>query len=111
MFAELTDDIAHFTAKVPGRVILMGDFNTGEEDPQIGALKKVNGVVDAIGTLPERQRTGHVDWIFLRGLRCVQAGTEDKAVSDHPFYWADVEFNHDGAPRITNGAATAPSRP
>ncbi len=91
---ELTEAISTFLS-LESPAILMGDFNISDADPQITKLKYMAGVIDAIGTLPEKDRAGHVDWIFLRGLHCVKAGIEDNAVSDHPFYWADVALDKD----------------
>ncbi len=88
---QLSAVIGMFRAlEVPA--VLLGDLNISDDNPQIRELQKTPGVVDAVSTLPAQERAGHVDWIFLRGLRCVKAGREDKAVSDHPFYWADVEW-------------------
>jgi endonuclease/exonuclease/phosphatase family metal-dependent hydrolase len=72
-------------------VVLLGDLNAGRDDPQLGRLLATPGVVDALACSPEvpRQR---IDWILLRGLRAVRAGMVDQGASDHPLFWAEVQF-------------------
>jgi endonuclease/exonuclease/phosphatase (EEP) superfamily protein YafD len=71
--------------------MLMGDLNANPDDPQITRLRSTPGVVDAVSSSVEGKFPHHVDWIFLRGLRSARAGASDEGVSDHPFFWADVE--------------------
>ena len=70
--------------------ILMGDLNSKSDDPQIGRLLAMPGVSDPIGQFVESPPVGQIDWILVRGLRCVDAGVRDEGASDHPLYWADL---------------------
>ena len=74
--------------------ILMGDLNTTEADPQIQRLLAVRGVHDAVAQanknhVPEKR----IDWIFTRGLRCVDAGYIPTIASNHPVVWAELEIS------------------
>ncbi len=84
----------------PTPAILMGDLNHPASSEQIKQLLATAGVEEAIGRVLE-PIPGRVDWIFLRGLRTVDAGSVDLHASDHPAYWAEV--------RLIAGAATSPT--
>jgi endonuclease/exonuclease/phosphatase family metal-dependent hydrolase len=88
--AQLTMVSEMFQALSPP-AILLGDLNTREDDPQIVRLKQVPGVIDALER-PGVAKRGHIDWIFVKGLQCVDAGMRDDGASDHPFFWADLEL-------------------
>jgi endonuclease/exonuclease/phosphatase family metal-dependent hydrolase len=75
--------------KLPTPAILMGDLNTPRTNPLIGNLLKTPGVEEAISQILD-PIPGRVDWIFLRGLKTVNAGMVDIKASDHPAYWAAV---------------------
>ena len=68
--------------------ILMGDLNDTSAHPEIHRLQSTKGVTDVTGLAPKVHRDS--DWIFSRGLKCVQADVKDEGASDHPFYWADL---------------------
>jgi endonuclease/exonuclease/phosphatase family metal-dependent hydrolase len=72
-------------------VVLLGDLNTTADDPQLRQLLATPGVVDALAGAPDVPGQ-HIDWILLRGLRPVHAGRVDEGASDHPLFWAEVEF-------------------
>ena len=72
--------------------ILMGDFNAYADDPLIKELQATPGVVDAIAASATDDQPGRVDWIFLRGMRCLDAKVMPNEASDHPIVWADVEI-------------------
>jgi endonuclease/exonuclease/phosphatase family metal-dependent hydrolase len=72
-------------------VVLLGDLNTTADDPQLRQLLATPGVVDALASA-SGVSPGHIDWILLRGLRPVRAGMVDEGASDHPLFWAEVEF-------------------
>jgi endonuclease/exonuclease/phosphatase family metal-dependent hydrolase len=74
----------------PTPAILMGDLNTPRSNPLIGNLLKTPGVEEAVSQVLE-PIPGRVDWIFLRGLKTVDAGMVDIKASDHPAYWAVVK--------------------
>lgn len=69
--------------------ILMGDLNADAADAEIRLLLAMPGVTDS---LAGKSPAPHIDWIFLRGLHCREAGVIDNGASDHPALWADVEL-------------------
>lgn len=72
----------------PQPAVLMGDLNTPEHDPQIQKLMHTPGVVEAVQKILGPTYPGRVDYIFLRGLRAVDAGEVNIGASDHPAFWA-----------------------
>ena len=72
--------------------IAMGDFNGDSSDPGIQRLLNTPGVVDAIGQGMGGKTPPHIDWIFLRGMKCRSAGLLENGASDHPAAWAEVEL-------------------
>jgi endonuclease/exonuclease/phosphatase family metal-dependent hydrolase len=76
---------------LPEPALLMGDLNAPQHDAQIERLLATPGVEEAITTIlgPE---PGRVDWIFLRGIKTLDAGRVDIGASDHPAYWAQVQL-------------------
>ena len=72
--------------------ILLGDLNSLPESPAIRKLLAQPNVDDPIGRLDESPPKGRVDWILLRGLRCIDAGVRDEGVSDHPLYWVQIDW-------------------
>lgn len=71
--------------------ILLGDMNTGADDPQLQALlaePSVTGHIDESSS--GRQPLCGVDWIILRGLHCVRHEVRDLGASDHPALCAEV---------------------
>lgn len=71
--------------------ILMGDLNSAGSDAGIQRLCADPNILNVSARIPGLDPQHHNDWIFLRGLRCVDAGVIDKHVSDHAFFWAEVE--------------------
>jgi endonuclease/exonuclease/phosphatase family metal-dependent hydrolase len=90
-------------------VVLLADLNTDALDPVAAPLLATPGVVEPIG-----QRLGvrekRVDWIIARGVSVVDAGrVDDPSLSDHSFFWADLELIPPIAPVAppgTRGSAT-----
>ncbi len=74
---------------LPAPAVLMGDLNTPNSDPKIQKLLATPGVEESINAIFGPQ-PGRVDWIFLRGLKTIDAGIVDIKASDHPAYWAQV---------------------
>jgi endonuclease/exonuclease/phosphatase family metal-dependent hydrolase len=73
--------------------VLMGDLNSNAGDELIGRLKNAPGVVDAVGTTAGGSApAGRIDWIFFKGMKCLDAGVVEKGASDHPMVWAEVEL-------------------
>jgi endonuclease/exonuclease/phosphatase family metal-dependent hydrolase len=87
--AEQFDIVTQAFLNLPTPAVLMGDLNTPKSDPKIQKLLKTAGVQEAITTILGPQPKC-VDWIFLRGLETVDAGSADIGASDHPAFWAQV---------------------
>ena len=85
---QLRRVIARFL-ELPTPAVLMGDLNHPAKDPQIVKLLATPGVQEAVSSELE-PIPGRVDWIFLRGLRAVDAAPVELHASDHPAYWAEV---------------------
>lgn len=82
------------------RAILIGDFNTTRDDPQL-RLALNSFADDAIGMhLGLEDPPGRVDWILTRGLRTHAAGMRDLNASDHPCFWIEIEL--DTTARLTD---------
>jgi len=70
--------------------VLLGDLNTGADDPQLRELLEMPGVSDSVGQVLGEQAQNRIDWIITRGLDCVDAGMLDEGASDHPLVWAEL---------------------
>lgn len=93
--AQLRAVIALFLA-LAEPAILVGDMNSGAEDPQIGRLLETPGVGDPVGEVLGPETPPRIDWIFTRGFRPVDAGIRDDGASDHPMIWAEIELLEEG---------------
>jgi endonuclease/exonuclease/phosphatase family metal-dependent hydrolase len=69
----------------------MGDLNHPAADEQIKKLHSAPGVEEAISSILET-KPSRVDWIFLKGLKTIDAGEVDFGASDHPAYWAEIQL-------------------
>lgn len=79
--------------EVPGPVVLMGDLNAKRTEPQLQELAKQPGVTECFGKFAKEPLVSkRIDWIFVRGLKCRDAGLEATEASDHPWGWADLEL-------------------
>ncbi|MBN2472988.1 MAG: endonuclease/exonuclease/phosphatase family protein [Pirellulales bacterium] len=83
--------------------ILLGDMNSDTEDPQIRQLLQTPGVSDPVSAMLgleaiRQQAPQRIDWIFARGLDCVDAGIIDTGASDHPMIWAELRLPPDARP-------------
>jgi endonuclease/exonuclease/phosphatase family metal-dependent hydrolase len=76
---------------LPEPAILMGDLNHTGNSPQIQQLLSTTGVEEAINSFLGPPPKPRVDWIFLRGLKTIDAGIVDFGASDHPAFWAQVK--------------------
>ena len=92
--------------------ILLGDLNTIASDPQLQALDSIPGVVNCLqAKLGDTIDASNVDWIYVRGLRCLNAGFSDNGASDHHLAWAELApLNQDASPTPTTQPATLPSQ-
>lgn len=73
-------------------VILMGDMNTGADDPLIQRLVDAPGVVDPVGEVMGAETPKRIDWILARGFRVRDAALVQTIASDHPYVWAELEL-------------------
>jgi endonuclease/exonuclease/phosphatase family metal-dependent hydrolase len=90
--AEQLRIVSDVFLRLPEPAVLMGDLNSSEKNPQIQKLLKTPGVEDATASFLGEQPPSRVDWIFLRGLKTVDAGVVPVGASDHPAYWAQVQL-------------------
>lgn len=73
--------------------VLLGDLNTPREDPQLARLLGEQEIVDAIRVgLDDQDPDDRIDWIITKGLQIEASGMTDIGVSDHPYYWVEVQF-------------------
>lgn len=74
--------------RLPLPSVLIGDLNSGREDPAFASLPgdAVDGIAQALGA----KDNSRVDWIFTRGLEIKDGGRVDSEVSDHPYFWVEV---------------------
>jgi len=70
--------------------VLVGDLNTGRDDPAIKAALATPGVVNPVDQVLSEE-PDMIDWILVRGLRGVDAGVLDSGASDHPLVWVELE--------------------
>jgi endonuclease/exonuclease/phosphatase family metal-dependent hydrolase len=76
--------------------LLVGDLNSGADDPCMEELLAAPGVIDAVGQVLGPQAPPRIDWILARGFRAKDAGIRDNGASDHPMIWVELEFKSDG---------------
>jgi len=70
--------------------IFLGDLNSEAAEPEIRRLLAAPGVVDAVGQKLGPDAPPRIDFVFVRGLRVLDAGLRDEGASDHPLAWAEV---------------------
>jgi endonuclease/exonuclease/phosphatase family metal-dependent hydrolase len=73
-----------------GPAILLGDLNSETTEPEIRRLLATPGVIDAVGQKLGPNTPPRIDFVFVRGLRVLDAGLRDLGASDHPLAWAEV---------------------
>ena len=87
--AELHEIIDRYLA-LPPPAVLLGDLNSEAGEPELRRLMAAPDVVDAVGQKLGPAAPPRIDWIFVRGLRVLDAGLRDNGASDHPLAWAEV---------------------
>ena len=87
--AQLREVIDLFLS-LPPPAVLLGDMNSEAGEPEIRRLMAAPGVIDAVGRKLGPAAPPRIDWIFVRGLRVLDAGLRDNGASDHPLAWAEV---------------------
>ena len=71
--------------------VLVGDLNTGRDEPAMQAALAAPGVVNPVAQVLTHTESDTIDWILVRGLRGVDAGVRDSGASDHPLIWVELE--------------------
>ncbi|MDB5389393.1 MAG: Endonuclease/exonuclease/phosphatase [Planctomycetaceae bacterium] len=90
---QLRSLIQHFL-ELPPPVLLMGDLNAKRTEPQLQELAKQAGVTECFGQFAQEPLVfKRIDWIFVRGLKCLDANLEANDASDHPWGWAELELD------------------
>jgi len=75
---------------LPAPAIFLGDLNSEATEPEILRLLAAPGVIDAVGQTLGPAAPPRIDFVFVRGLRVLDAGLRDIGASDHPMAWAEV---------------------
>ncbi|MBQ4317299.1 MAG: endonuclease/exonuclease/phosphatase family protein [Clostridia bacterium] len=91
------DTVLSLLNDIEGPVVLMGDFNKTPDDEQIKRLSSVlTDAHDSVGkaelTFPSNAPEIRIDYIFVRGLKVINAETVKKIVSDHYAITAEIEI-------------------
>lgn len=72
--------------------IMMGDLNSGPDDPGIVRLRNTPGVADPVAIAMGDEAPPRIDWIFTRGFEVRDAGIVKTIASDHPYVWAELDL-------------------
>ncbi len=86
---ELRETIDLYLAQ-PSPAIFLGDLNSEADEPEIRRLLAAPGVIDAVGQKLGSSAPPRIDFVFVRGLRVLDAGLRDLGASDHPLAWAEL---------------------
>jgi endonuclease/exonuclease/phosphatase (EEP) superfamily protein YafD len=86
---QLHETINRFL-ELPRPAIFLGDLNGEVAEPEIRRLLAAPGVIDAVGQKLGSRAPPRIDFVFVRGLRVLDAGLRDEGASDHPLAWAEV---------------------
>ena len=81
---------------LPAPAIFLGDLNSEATEPEILRLLAAPGVIDAVGQTLGPAAPPRIDFVFVRGLRVLDAGLRDLGASDHPMAWAEVTTQKEG---------------
>jgi len=67
--------------------ILLGDFNSRPDEPLLLDLVASGQAIDAITEAEiDIMDTERIDWILTKGFKVVSGASQEKGVSDHPYY-------------------------
>ena len=89
----------------PAPAVLIGDLNATSDHPLIQGLLQTPGVGNPLDQKMPEQAGKHIDWIFTRGLKTLDAGTRDLGASDHSLVWVELAI---ALPAIRHPPATQP---
>lgn len=93
--AQLEAVLALF-ASLQAPAVLVGDLNTDQHDPRLRLALADGETRDALGDAlwpgrPLAETPHRIDWILTRGLRALSGGIVEPGVSDHPFFYVELE--------------------
>jgi endonuclease/exonuclease/phosphatase family metal-dependent hydrolase len=91
--------------------ILLGDLNTHPENATIRELLDRDDVENPLSRLIRPPPVDRVDWILVRGLKCIAAGVRDEGVSDHPLYWVEIQWPSSSDTEGTGDTDATPPAP
>ena len=74
-------------SSIDGAAVIMGDFNTKQNDPLLKPFLTNSTDAVAVGGTTREDR---IDWIFTRNVTVVTGGLTDSPASDHPLVWAEL---------------------
>ena len=72
--------------QLPEPAVILGDFNTHADSPQLRALFANPVYSDAV-TVALGEQENRIDWIISKGLQIKSGGMQERGISDHPSYW------------------------
>jgi endonuclease/exonuclease/phosphatase family metal-dependent hydrolase len=73
--------------------ILLGDFNIRPSEFDIESRIRSSKSSDMISLITaENDKPYRVDWILTRGFKLIDGGLNSSELSDHPYYWAEIEL-------------------
>lgn len=73
--------------------ILLGDLNTGASERVIADWIQTSGATDIIKLIGKpTDEPFRIDWILTKGFTFVDGGSHPRGLSDHPYYWAEIEI-------------------
>ncbi|MCH2189599.1 MAG: hypothetical protein MK188_01575 [Gammaproteobacteria bacterium] len=79
-------------AKYP-RAILVGDFNTPQDAPELEQTLKDVEIIDAISIAKlDSENEQRIDWILTKGFVVEGGARLEKGVSDHPYYEVHLRY-------------------
>ena len=72
--------------------VLMGDLNTTRSDEILQRTLQHPDVVDVLADTKFADDSRRIDWMLVRGLRCLDAELVDNRSSDHPVIRAELAW-------------------
>lgn len=81
--------------QLPEPAVILGDFNTPGDNPQLLELFNNPAYTDAVKVALGKQEN-RIDWIISKGLQIKSGGMQERGISDHPSYWIRFGFPQTG---------------
>jgi endonuclease/exonuclease/phosphatase family metal-dependent hydrolase len=96
-------EVTDLYLSLPPPAVLLGDLNSEAGEPEVARLLSTPDVIDAVGQKLGAAAPPRIDWIFVRGLKVLDAGLRDNGASDHPLAWAELAPLEPTSPAIAQG--------